>query len=253
MKESYTISESFRLPSKGRLYSGCPERLTLRSMTTEEEMRRLSPTETPYKTLCDVIDACIVEDIPLSTYDMCLGDYQFLLYRLRTVTYGNDYLNGTPCPFCGKYNVDHINLDELTVNELSDDDRIEDLLHVSLPRSKKEITLIPRTPRIMDDIEQDKAGFEKRAPENKSDTSILFKLKHSIKLVDNQHYDSMKLENFIRRLPAMDMNVLDQAISKIDLKVGINPALVVKCKNPECGLEYGSSFRISPEFFRPTV
>jgi hypothetical protein len=52
----------------------------IRSMTTEEEMRRLAHTERPYKLLCDIIEECIVGDKPgISVYDMCLGDYQYLL------------------------------------------------------------------------------------------------------------------------------------------------------------------------------
>lgn len=252
MKDCYTITETYQLPSKGKLYSGCPEKITLRSMTTEEEMRRLSHTDTPYKTLCDIIDACIIEDLPISVYDMCLGDYQFLLYKLRIVTYGSDYVNTTICPFCGAINSDHIDLDTLDTVTL-DTELDKDLFTVTLPRSKKVIKLAYRTPRIMDIMEEDKKSFEKRAPENTLDTTILFKLKHSIQYVDDQHYDPMKLETFIRKLPAMDMNILEDAVNKIDSMVGVNPILKVKCKDPLCKLEYSSSFRVTPEFFRPTV
>ena len=30
--------------------------------------------------ICEIIDDCIVDDIGISTYDMCLADYQFLLH-----------------------------------------------------------------------------------------------------------------------------------------------------------------------------
>ena len=82
----YTISEIFTLPSNGLVYDPpvAPE-ITLRSMTTADEMRRLSTSEYQYKPMSDIMNGCIVDGPKLSTYDMCLGDYQFLLYKLRIV------------------------------------------------------------------------------------------------------------------------------------------------------------------------
>ena len=88
----YTIAEEFTLPSGGQLYDPPISPIVkLRSMTTEDEMKRLSPSERAYKNMCEIIDGCIVDDIGISTYDMCLADYQFLLHRIRVVTYGKEY------------------------------------------------------------------------------------------------------------------------------------------------------------------
>ena len=77
-----TIKESVTLPSKGKF---CRDLKTcdiqLRSMTTEEEMLRVSATNTPYKQLCEIIDRCIINDIGMSSYDMHIGDYLYLLYN----------------------------------------------------------------------------------------------------------------------------------------------------------------------------
>lgn len=78
---SFTITEDCTLPSLGLVYSKpVNPNVKLRSMTTEEEMRRLAHTERPYKVLCDIIEDCIVGDkLGISVYDVCLGDYQYLL------------------------------------------------------------------------------------------------------------------------------------------------------------------------------
>ena len=90
--KDYTIVEECTLPSLGKIYTPKinPE-VKLRSMTTVEEMRRLAPSEHTYKNLCELIDDCMVEPIGMSVYDMHLADYQYLLHRLRIVTYGVDY------------------------------------------------------------------------------------------------------------------------------------------------------------------
>ena len=60
MEQKYTISETFTLPSQGKIYTPQinPE-IELRSMNTRDEMKRLSPSEHTYKPLCDMIEGCI--------------------------------------------------------------------------------------------------------------------------------------------------------------------------------------------------
>ena len=72
-----TIAEYFTIPSKGLIYNQqvAPD-IKMRSMTTIEEMKRLSPSEYAYRNLSDVIDDCIIGDVGISSYDMCIGDYQ---------------------------------------------------------------------------------------------------------------------------------------------------------------------------------
>ena len=70
--KDYTISESFTLPSKGLIYDKKFDPIiTLHSMQTRHEMMRLSPGEYPYKSLCDIIDDCIVSDIDTKMINLC--------------------------------------------------------------------------------------------------------------------------------------------------------------------------------------
>ena len=76
-----TIQEDFSLPSKGLMYTTkFDPHIKLRSMTVADEMKRLQATERPYKVMTEIIDDCLVDKLPISSYDMCLGDYQFLLH-----------------------------------------------------------------------------------------------------------------------------------------------------------------------------
>ena len=54
-QKDYTINQTFTLPSEGKVYSELvgPD-ITLRSMTTQEEMKRLSPSDMPYKNICEI-------------------------------------------------------------------------------------------------------------------------------------------------------------------------------------------------------
>lgn len=249
MENITTVKEVFSLPSKGLIYDKQinPE-VSLRSMTTEEEMLRLAPSDLPYKPLCNMIDACIENDIGISSYDMCLGDYQFLLHRVRIVTYGDEYQSESICPYCGKKNSTKTNLTELEIKEYSED--IKKYLNFTLPRSKKEVEITFQTPRILDEItKRNKERLKKT--EKEQDFTLAITLDMLIKTIDGEKPSPMAKDSFIKNLPMMDVNYILQANEKISDQIGIDPSIIIKCE--ECGVEYLSSFRYSTEFFRPTV
>ena len=258
--DNYTIAETFTLPSKGKIYNPqiSPE-IQLRSMTTVEEMRRLSHTDSPYKTLCDIIDACTTSPVELSSYDMHLGDYQFLLHRLRVVTYGTSYPTSSVCPVCGKVNRTVIDLDKdvpLLPYDFEDPEvlkRFQEDLIVTLPKSGKTIKLKFQTPHILDDIDKEERDYNEKNPDNTLNMTYLFTLKHLIDTVDGKKTPLPMLDIFLRGLPMMDSNILLQKASKITDKVGIDTILNHKCSNPKCGAKYKTSFRITNEFFGPSI
>lgn len=251
MSDICTIKEDFTLPSKGKVYDTkvIPE-VALRSMTTEDEMKRLAHSERQYKVLCDVIDDCMVGTKPgISSYDMCLGDYQYLLHRLRSVTYGAEYRVDTYCPFCGAVNKQTINLDELEVKEYNED--LEKYLNITLPKTKKLVRLKLQTPRSIDDIAIKKKEMMKRNPEMESDPGLLLTIKSLIDTIDGEILDSVKLDVVVRKLPMADTNYILKCAEKLATAIGVETDFHCTCK--ECGGDYVSSFRISPEFFGPDI
>ena len=61
-QSDYTIMEGYELPSKGKIYTEkVNPHVELRSMTARDEMKRLSPSSTPLKTLADIIEGCCIE------------------------------------------------------------------------------------------------------------------------------------------------------------------------------------------------
>lgn len=248
--DSYTIAETFELPSKGLIYENpINSKVTLRSMTTEEEMKRLSSSETPYKTMSDIIESCMVNKPDISVYNMCLGDYQFLLHKLRIVTYGSDYKMSVRCPVCGKEFETTCNLDSLA--PIVYDGDIEKLKTITLPATKKVIRLKLQTPRTLDNIAKRKKDIIKKNPEMTVDPGFMLTLTSIIDTIDDEKLDDVKLELFVRRLPMKDANFLMQSAVKLNESVGLNTDF--ECKCPSCGFEMLSTFRITPEFFGPSI
>lgn len=245
-----TIQEEYILPSKGLLY-GQPfdPVVKLRSMTVAEEMKRLSATENPYKAMAEIIEACLITKLPIPVYDLCLGDYQYLLHKLRVVTYGPDYNISVACPFCGELFEAKINLDELKVNEFSED--ILNELAFQLPVTGKKVEIRFQTPRDLDKIEQKKKDMKKQFPEMKDDPTLLLNLESLIRSFDGQPVNPALIQNTLKNLPLKDSMMILQRSEKVSNKIGIDTGVEVTC--PDCGRTVYSTFRFTSEFFRPEI
>jgi len=247
--EAYTISGTYTLPSKGIIYGdNVKAEFTVRSMTTDEEMKRLNPTDKPYKAMAEIIDACMVDKPGISAYDMCLGDYQFCLHKLRIVTYGSKYKLSTICPYCGTENSDTVDLSQLKVLEYSKD--VEKYAEVTLPATGKKVTLMMQTPRTLDEIAAQTKESAKKSNGQK-ESAFLLNLTSMVDKVDGERLDFMQLQAFVRHLPMADTNMLAAYGDKLNGSIGLDTRLDNTCE--VCGLDYTSNFRTTAEFFRPTI
>lgn len=246
----YVIAEDYTLPSLGKVYDiDVNPEVKIRSMTTEDEMKRLAPSEKGFKLLCEIIDDCLVEKPGISSYDMCLGDQQFLLHKLRVVTYGSDYNTESRCPYCGSPNSCVINLEDLALKTYSED--INKYKEFDLPVSKKHIKLRMQTPRMVDDVQTRKKEFLQKHPTALSEPAFLFTLESMIEEIDGEKLDAVKLEDFIRTLPMRDTNYIIKKSEKLNESIGLNLEYNTSCS--VCGLDYKSSFRATKEFFGPDI
>lgn len=246
--EDYVIAEEYTLPSKGLVYN---EKINpvvkIRSMTTQEEMKRLSHTNLPYKLLSEIIDDCLIQKPGIPTYDLCVADYQFLLHKLRVVTYGSNYKTNPICPVCGKNHEETLDLKALEVIEFSNKDVAH--LSITLPLSKNKLKLRMQTPRMLDEIRTQTNEYAKKHPDAKGDPAFLFTLMSVIESVDGEVLDDVKLESFVRKLPMKDSNFILKSLEKLDF--GIKSDIMTHC--PYCGSDYSYIFPITREFFGPSI
>ena len=208
MSQNYTITGTYTLPSYGKIYKNKtvnPE-VTLRSMTTAEEMKRLNPSDRAYKVMADIIDDCTINDIGISAYYMHLGDYMFLLHRIRVITYGKNYMLSSTCPYCGSILTDMIDLEELPIIPYTEE--IEKYFEINLPKTEHSITLKMQTPRMLDDIIIRAKEMRKKSPTMTGDPSFLLSVEMMIDKIDGKEVDVLKKADFVRNLPMMDTNYI---------------------------------------------
>lgn len=242
-----TITGEYMLPSKGNIYAKQFDPIVkLRSMTVEDEMKRLNQTMKPYKAMCDLIDGCLETKLPYSSYDLCLADYQFLIHKLRVVTYGPDYSIMCICPVCGNVITKDVQLDELETKFI--DETILDLLEFELPMSHDVIKLKLQTPRDLDWIQTEKTIMLKEYPDMADPTAILV-LRTLIDTINGRKLDKVMGNEIIKQMSARDMNKIIRRAERINNNIGINTAIPIHCD--KCGLDTTTTFRYTDEFFRP--
>ena len=245
----YTIAEDYELPSKGLVYDQkFDPHVRLKSMTIRDEMKRTAHNATPHRNLCSIIDGCLLTKLPYSAYDLCVGDYEYLLHKLRVVTYGPDYKMIVGCPHCTAVYESTVNLDELKVKEFKPED-LDACLSFTLPVSKRQVKLKLQTPRILDSIDA-KTKEMKKKQNLDYDPQALVTLQETIDLVDNIKLGYIELENFINQLGAKDANFILNKITKANSIIGLDTGLDVTCAT--CGGDIKTFFRFGPEFFRPS-
>lgn len=246
---NYTIKETFTLPSKGLIYDGNvnPE-ISIRSMTLQEEMLMTSPSPYQYKPMCDAIESCLVDKPGVSVYDMCIGDYQFLLHRMRVVTYGNEYPFTVRCSNCGQWETHTINLEELPVIEYDED--YNSFKVITLPRCGKKIELKFQTPRMLDEIERKRTEMLAKDCDQ-LDPRLELILTSIIAKVNDEVLPYVSLKNFIYKLSMEDINYIIKSEEKLNERIGID--IVVGCHCGKCGANYLATFRPTQEFFSPSI
>lgn len=248
----FTIANEYTLPSEGKVYTNVEvnPHVRLRSMTTVEEMRRLNHSERQYKSMAEIIDSCLIEPIGISAYDLCVPDFQYLLHKLRVVTYGPNYKIQTTCPWCRSHNADVMNLDDLNITEF-DEDIFKQYSEFVLPVTKDKIKLKIQTPRIIDDVALEVKEFKRKNSSFEGDPTLMLTLEGMIDEINDKKPEKFRLSGYIQKLPMMDTNYILKASEKINANFGIDSTMTNICS--ACGLDYTSNFRITPEFFGPSI
>lgn len=249
-QSNYTIMEGCELPSGGKIYDvEVNPHVELRSMTARDEMKRLSPSSTPLKTLADIIEGCLVEKPAIHVYDMAMSDYEFLLMKLRIVTYGPKYKVNPKCNACGEWVEADADLEALEIVPF-DEDTYNEVRTFTLPNSGKTITLKNNTPHLLETIETKVKEMKRKFKNAALDFETYCKITCNIDSVNGEPLKGTEIDTFIQELSALDMQKILNQIDKLPKVFGLQDKLEISC--PECGEDINLFFRYGPEFFRPT-
>lgn len=250
-------SEEVELPSRGLLYKDNKilnkGKLHVRPwLTAEEKLIDKFNKGNFYNILKRLVQNVLEENI--SVDELTLGDFFYLLYWIRGLSYGPTYKTETECPHCSSKIRPTIDLSKYEVTFL--DDGVTEPMTLTLPRSNIELKF--RLTRVKDLIEATEKSLSNTTKLGVNVSPDIYKLARCVeemvlpneeKTILTQEEDFGTMLNLIwPKLPAIDVMALREEMAKYDH--GYVKSVNVKC--PECENFFEQAAVLTFEFFRPS-
>jgi len=216
-----------KLPSRGKAYVDCEESIFIKPFTFNEERKLRSIKRAAQGT--SVINSLVKDCVKGLEYDaMTLEDKNYILFKLREISYGDEYTIQGACEGCESKNSLVIEISKVPVKYA--DDEYEEPLHVTLPDSKQEVRFI--TPRCKD---------EEYFSDMENLTDNLWRFVLSI----GEYSDKKVIKSFFEKTTVRDLAKFRNSL--VEDRYGMNKTMSFECAN--CGELTESLIPFTESFF----
>jgi len=219
-----------KLPSLGKPYQGVWDSESVRikpfGFAEERAIRTISSEDQGKDTIDYLFSHCVEGPDPES---YTLPDKEFLLFKLRQISYGDTYPVDQKCDSCGKSNKGlKLKISNIPVNYL---ESWESSMKVTLPDSELEV--VYRTPRSSDD------------------TDIVDPINNISKFIKTigGYGDSIIIKKVLLELSAKDISVLRTKI--FDISYGLDKLVFFECIH--CKKENSMILPLNEHFFTASL
>ena len=150
------LTEDVQMISRGIL-PNIPPTITIKALQRKDKKKVLmSNTD---DVLLSLLQSCIVSPQNFNVYDLLPFESQYLLYRLRILTYGNENTFKEQCPYCGETNDITIDLNSIPIIDIPDNFKLT--FDITLPISGDVLTCKLLTEGELAKIRKDSKDFTK--------------------------------------------------------------------------------------------
>jgi hypothetical protein len=208
--------------------------------TTVHEEMMIQTDESRAETLLRVMTESNVKlpaEMPYE--DLLITDQYFILVQLRLISLCSSYSYGYLCPSCKKEAIGTTDMRNLEVQVPDDDWPVEPII-AALPKSGIEVGL--RFQRVSD--QKFIGDYERKSRGSGS----VYRWARQIQTIDGQNVDFQTKQDFVSKLPLLDIRVMEKAIDK--WSTGYTMICESVCS--DCGETGVGGLPQSPTFFRPT-
>lgn len=238
------LTEVVKMPSKG-LIPGVPREVTIRAIQRKDK-KKLLMSETN-DVLLSLLQYSIVAPADFNVYDLLPFESEYLLYRLRILTYGPNHTFKQQCRFCGEVNDVEMDLNSIPVLELPSGFKMT--FDIQLPVSGTILTCKLLT-------EGEKANINKQSKELQNatgnETAALDMIWEARIVAINGEKKLAPIEKtqFMDEMNDYDSEYFMEYYSKYEGNYGLQTKLKYTCD--ECGKSNESEMPSIYTFFRPT-
>lgn len=240
------MQSTYSIPGYALYGKSFENSFTLRPMTTMEEKLRVSSPG--FETIAQIIQKCLISP-EVDVKKLKMFDVQFLMYKMRIVTYGEGYKLSGKCPHCGGQIDTEIDLDALKVREVPEGFK-EPFEIGPLPVSKDVLQCkIFTLQDYLDILRESKEKLEK-FPEMKEDPSFIIELSKRILTVNGKTLVPFQMVKYLEELHARDYQYFDSKYLEKANSFGLDLNVEMECGH--CNKKIAYPLPMTSEFFRPT-
>jgi len=220
------------IPSNGILYKNF-KGVTMRPMGLEDEKVLAESKGGAREAINKLLARCLNG---VECLDLLPIDRDYLLIKLRELSFGEEFKAVTACPKCNSDNNLSFILSKLPADPLPEDTK--EPLEITLPKLEIQVKLL--YPRVRDEVWL--------TPENIENS--LWRFVESIKAVDSEEWyqDKEIIAGVMKKIPLADVHILLKAIS-LNM-YGLQTKVKIKC--PTCSKISIIDVPINQDFFTTT-
>lgn len=194
------VEEDLVLPSKSKFYKS-KQPIRIRPMKYDDEKAVIIGRKNKEDTVNLLLSRCVTG---IDVSEILLKDKLFLILKLRSISYGDEYKTIGICNNCAAENDLSVNISELPIEFFPED--LKEPTEVTLPMTKQVVKI--RFPRVADEkfLENDETSGEN-----------LWRLVKSVGAIE----DPILISKFLLdpRMPIKDLHVLSNAMALNDYGV----------------------------------
>lgn len=243
--QSTPLTETVKMISRG-LIPDIPEEIVLKAIQRKDKKKVLM-SETD-NILLSLLQTSIVSPQNFNVYNLLPFESEYLLYRLRVLTYGADHTFKDTCPYCGHTNDVEINLNDIPIKDIPDNFNI--IFDIPpLPVSGAQLTC-----RLLNEGEL--ATIRKQAVELKDGTNnknvdidIIWESR-IVAINGDTSLAPIEITTFLDELSDYDSEYFMEYYTKYEGNYGLQTKLNYTCDS--CSNKVSADMPNIRTFFRPT-
>jgi len=116
--ENSSLIETVQLSSRGKI-PNTPSEITIRAVKRKDK-KKLLMSQTG-ATLLNLLQACVVSPTNFNVFNLPPFETEYLLYRLKVLSYGPMYTFKDACPYCNHINEVESDLNDIDIIPVPDD------------------------------------------------------------------------------------------------------------------------------------
>lgn len=237
------IVETVNMISKG-IIPGIPKEITIRAIQRKDK-KKILMSETD-DVLLSLLQSAIISPTNFNVYDLLPFESEYLLYRLRILTYGSNHTFKHTCPHCGSTNDVEGDLNVIPIKDIPDDFTL--IFNISLPVSGDIITC-----KLLNEGERiavSKKGKELKENTNNLTAEIDVLWESRIISINEQQLAPIEITQYLDNLNDYDSEYLMEYYKQYEGNYGLQKTLYYNCDKCNKKLEFNMPSIYT--FFRPT-